>query len=100
MVDIYQILGNLFSTFYDFLIFHFFWNFYLTFTQQTNRLEVIKKYTGKNKNTETNEKKNCYICKNTVKVYKKPDKYIEAVAMLYEEENKTKQEEKGKIKNG
>ena len=45
-------------------------------------------------------KKNCYICKNTVKVYKKPDKYIEVVAMLYEEENKTKQEEKGKIKNG
>ena len=46
------------------------------FNQQTNRLEVIKKYTGKNKNTETNEKKNCYICQNTVKVYKKPDKYI------------------------
>jgi len=56
------------------------------FNQQTNRLEVIKKYTGKNKNTETNEKKNCYICQNTVKVYKKPDKYIEAVAELYEEE--------------
>lgn len=56
------------------------------FNQQTNRLEVIKKYTGKNKNTETNEKKNCYICKNTVKVYKKPDKYIEAVAELYKEE--------------
>ena len=28
------------------------------FNQQTNRLEVIKKYTGKNKNTETNEQKN------------------------------------------
>ena len=70
------------------------------FNQQTNRLEIIKKYTGKYKNAETKEKKNCYICKNTVKVYKKPDKYIEAVAMLYEEENKTKQEEKGKIKNG
>ena len=27
------------------------------FNQQTNRLEIIKKYTGKNKNTETNEKK-------------------------------------------
>ena len=70
------------------------------FNQQTNRLEIIKKYTGKNKNTETKEKLNCYICQNTVKVYKKPDKYIEAIAKLYEEENNKKQEEKKEQEKG
>ena len=32
--------------------------------------------------------------------YKKPDKYIEAVAMLYEEENNKKQEEKKEQEKG
>ena len=40
------------------------------FNQQTNRLEVIKKCTGKNKNTETNEKKLLYMPKHRKSIQK------------------------------
>lgn len=57
------------------------------------RLKVIKKYNGKNKNRIKEEKLNCYICSNTVKMYKKIDKYINAVAELYEEERRERYNE-------
>ena len=68
------------------------------YNQTKNELEIIKQYTGKNINKITNERKNCYICTNTTKSYKKHDKYIEAVAKLYqtEIENEKCEEDYGK----
>ena len=57
------------------------------------KLKVIKKYSGKNKNKIKEEKLNCYICSNTVKMYKKTDKYINAVAELYEKERRNQYNE-------
>lgn len=48
-----------------------------------NKLEVIKRYDGKNKNELKEDRKNCYICTNSVKMYKKTDKYMQAVLELY-----------------
>ena len=62
------------------------------YNNETNKLTKIREYNGKKKNLKTENKLNCYICKNTVKIYKKPDKYVEAVAKLYEEEMKEKEE--------
>ncbi|MFR8234339.1 MAG: hypothetical protein ACLVA2_08100, partial [Clostridia bacterium] len=41
---------------------------------------------GKNRNNLLNENINCYICSKGTKKYKKEDKYISALAKLYEEE--------------
>ena len=60
------------------------------------KLNITKKYNGKKLNTIEEEKLNCYICTNTVKMYKKNDKYIQAVADLYEEEYQ-KQEKETKL---
>lgn len=57
-------------------------------------LKIIKKYNGKKLNTIEEEKLNCYICTNTVKMYKKNDRYIQAVVDLYEKEYKKQEEEK------
>lgn len=60
------------------------------FNHKEEKLEVIKEYKGKNINKLIEEKQNCYICTNTTKSYKKHDKYIQAVAKLYEEETENK----------
>ena len=51
---------------------------------------------AKNKNEITQEKANCLLCKG-IKAYPKEDKYIEAVAKLYEKEdeiNRAKEQRK------
>lgn len=55
------------------------------YDNKLGKLDIIKKYNGKKINTIKEEKLNCYICTNTVKMYKKNDIYIQAVANLYEE---------------
>ena len=49
-----------------------------------NKLDIIKRYEGKNKNTLEMERNNCYICSNPVKMYRKADKYVQAVIDLYD----------------
>lgn len=75
------------------------------YDNKIGKLNIIKQFQGKNINTREEEKINCYLCKNTVKMYKKNDIYIQAVADLYKEEyekeQKIKQQEelkKGKRK--
>ena len=68
------------------------------YDNKSGKLNIIKKYNGKKLNTIEEEKLNCYICTNTVKMYKKNDIYIQAVADLYEEENKKEKLEKEKNK--
>jgi MutS domain I protein len=68
------------------------------FDNKLGKLDIIKKYNGKKINTIKEEKLNCYICTNTVKMYKKNDIYIQAVANLYEEENKKTEKEQNKEK--
>lgn len=63
------------------------------FDSKLGKLNITKKYNGKKLNTIEEEKLNCYICKNTVKMYKKNDKYIQAVANLYEEEYQKQEKE-------
>ena len=58
------------------------------FDQEKEKLEILKEYKGKNKNEINEERKNCYICSNGTKKYKKVDKYIMALAKLYEKEDK------------
>lgn len=66
------------------------------YDNKIGKLKVIKQFQGKNINTREEEKLNCYICTNTVKMYKKNDIYIQAVANLYEEENKKQKKNKTK----
>lgn len=68
------------------------------YDNKLGKLDIIKKYNGKKINTIKEEKLNCYICTNTVKMYKKNDIYIQAVANLYEEENKKTEKEQNKEK--
>ena len=49
-----------------------------------NKLEILKRYDGKNKNEFKEERKNCYICTNSLKMYRKEDKYVKAVLELYD----------------
>ena len=49
-----------------------------------NKLDIIKRYEGKNKNTLEMERNNCYICSNSVKMYRKADKYVQAEIDLYD----------------
>lgn len=67
------------------------------YDNKLEKLTIIKKYKGKNLNNIKEQRLNCYTCSNTVKMYKKHDKYIQAVANLYEEE-KNKEETKLKRK--
>ena len=70
------------------------------YDSKLEKLNILKYYNGKYLNEINEEKLNCYICTNTVKMYKKHDKYIKAVANLYEEEeleNKKIKENKRKI---
>ena len=66
---------------------------YIVYNFENNRLEILKIYKGNKINETAEEKLNCYICKNTVKMYKKHDKYIQAVADLYESEESEKNTE-------
>ena len=71
------------------------------FDSNTSKLTILKKYNGNKLNNTEENKLNCYICSNTVKMYKKNDKYIQAVAELYEEEmeeNKIKEKNNSKRK--
>ena len=69
------------------------------FDNSISKLKILKKYEGNKKNEIKEEKINCYICANTVKIYKKHDRYIQAVANLYEEEKELKNKEKEKENN-
>lgn len=60
------------------------------------KLEITKIHKAKNKNEIIQEKANCLLCKG-IKAYPKEDKYIEAVAKLYEKEdeiNRAKEQRK------
>ena len=70
------------------------------YDSKLEKLNILKYYNGKYLNEINEEKLNCYICTITVKMYKKHDKNIRAVANLYEEEeleNKKIKENKRKI---
>ena len=71
------------------------------FNQEKEELNIFESYEGKNKNTLETENMNCYICSNSTKQYKKPDKYIIALSKLYDDEfeniDKTTKHEKNKI---
>ena len=56
------------------------------FEQKITTLEVLLDYEGERKNKLTENNNNCYICSKGTKKYKNTDKYIEALAKLYEEE--------------
>ena len=62
------------------------------FNQKNNTLEVLLEYKGKEENKLSDKNNNCYICSKGITKYKKPDKYIEALAKLYEEEKETNKE--------
>ena len=66
------------------------------FNQETEELEVVAEYEGKNKSKIMGENINCYICKHSTKYYKKEDKYIKALAKLYDKEIKNKEQENRK----
>ena len=63
------------------------------FDKEKSNLEILEQYVGKNKNKIKEENINCYMCKKSTKYYKKEDKYILAVAKLYEKEEGKKQNE-------
>ena len=48
------------------------------YDSKLEKLNILKYYNGKYLNEINEEKLNCYICTNTVKMYKKHDKYIKA----------------------
>ena len=67
------------------------------FNQKNTTLEILLEYKGKKINELTNQNNNCYICSKGTKRYKETDKYIEALAKLYQEEiekNEVKDENK------
>lgn len=68
------------------------------FDNKLYKLTEVKKYFGEKINDIADNRLNCYTCSNTVKMYKKHDVYIQAVADLYECENKKKLEENNKEK--
>ena len=60
------------------------------YDNKIGKLNIIKKYNGKKLNSIKEEKLNCYICTNTVKIYKKNDIYIQAVATYMKKKIKRK----------
>ena len=76
---------------YSFIVYYF--------DQKKEELEILLDYTGKNKNETTTKRLNCYICKHSTMGYKKEDKYMLALAKLYEKEEieEKEQEEKEKL---
>lgn len=61
-----------------------------------SELSIIKKYQGKHNNKRVEEKENCIVCTSGTKMYKKNDKYLQALANLYEKEKEKKEIEKKK----
>ena len=57
-----------------------------------NKLKILKKYDGKYKNEITDERQVCYTCTNSVRMYRKADKYVQAVLELYNKEDLGKSE--------
>lgn len=70
------------------------------FDSNASKLEILEKYNGKYFNNINEERGNCYICKNTVKMYKKEDKYIQAVSNLYKEEMELEVKNKKEVESG
>lgn len=68
------------------------------FNQEKEELEIIMQYEGKNNNEIKENRINCYTCAHCTNAYKKIDKYISAVAKLYEKENKLKKKYNRRIK--
>lgn len=64
------------------------------FNQEKEELEIITQYHGIRKNELKENRSNCYTCVHCTNAYKKVDKYIRAVAKLYEKENETQKIEK------
>lgn len=65
------------------------------YDKKQEEINLLRKYKGKKLNEIETDKLNCYICKNTVKMYKKSDEYIQALAKFYEkEEEKIKEQER------
>ena len=56
------------------------------FDQKSEKLEILKRYNGKRQNNMLLENTNCYICSKNINKYKKQDKYIQALAELYNNE--------------
>lgn len=50
------------------------------------KLSILKKFNGRNKSLGNEEQANCYLCSNTVNMYKKTDKYMQALMDLFKEE--------------
>lgn len=69
------------------------------FNQKTENLEILAQYEGKKTSKIAEKNDNCYICSRGIKAYKKPDKYIIALAKMYEEECETKNKIENKIEN-
>lgn len=69
------------------------------FNHQKEELEVIEEYKGDKTNKIEVNKSNCYICSKGTKNYKKPDKYILALAKLYRSENEIHKEKEERGKN-
>ena len=57
------------------------------FDKEKETLEFLLEYQGNKYNKLMENNNNCYICSKGIKKYKKPDKYIIALAKLYEDEN-------------
>ena len=66
------------------------------FNKEKGELEILLEYEGKNKNEMYIERLNCYMCKHNTMPYKKEDKYMLALAKLYEKETEKKKEGKQK----
>lgn len=69
------------------------------FDNTNAKLSVIREYKGIKLNKVKEDKLNCYVCSNTVKMYKKHDKYIQAIADLYEEEKREKENVRNQLNN-
>ena len=65
---------------------------YIVYYFENEKLEVLLEYNGKKQNKLSQNNSNCYICSKGIGKYKKVDKYINAVAKLYEEESEEKNE--------
>ena len=64
------------------------------FNQEKEEMEIIMQYEGKNNNEIKENRINCYTCAHCTNAYKKIDKYISAVAKLYEKEGRIHVSEK------
>lgn len=71
-------LEKIHETQYSYIVYYF--------NQQKEELEILATKEGKKINRLEKNNNNCYICSKSTKKYKKPDKYMIALAKLYEKE--------------